>query len=681
MAVLPRCIKILTNLFKSVPDDIYSDDQNHIIIYSSLQRIYNTVSKIAKSSQTNERNFIFGNKINDFIGKEYDQSYISIIDRLSQLFSCTRELKFNDDIDNEISGKVCSFFIENFLKLEDKFDCKNYSESLIKNQESETSFNNLMAELKDRNDYLVILCYLFCQILFAHFYRKAYNEELTIQYPDRLLFNQELDRYQFSLPYEDQVTCSYFVYRYIYLPEERERQYTDRNKYDCGYHSSQQIKCSFRELNKIIDSSSNADGVTKLNTSYDNFVKKLLDLNVIKNCDNKSKNYGLLKLYMLFKKIKNRRDVVRSIKSNDKYGFDFFKMLNSIDIENFVFDDLPYKTANGKHCIIVQSEIKKEIELSDLARITSYYTYSMSCLFETLNSIGRTIDSLNEISIRKSKQEMLNNFSSELNQDVTTYVKDNKEEMDKAIFSEDVMQNLLSLIYFQAIEASLKMMIRVFQYVRNNIEVMVPNSTRGIFADKNKYAFLVSYANIYMNYDKISKVIGQFWPEFFPKENVRKKFGEYFEIIKKIHDEIKTQSYSHDECTFRFMVSSILVRTMAENGVFEPIPQQCYYHSGQRVKSISLYDLLKSNHYSTFKITMISTIFETVNSGLSGVLDKALYSLYYQQYYYNRILNDFIRIQKDKPKEGLERLYIVTENLFKAANSWGTKAINRYINY
>lgn len=128
-----------------------------------------------------------------------------------------------------------------------------------------------------------------------------------------------------------------------YCGEERERQYTDRNKYDCGYHSSQQIKCSFRELNKIIDSSSNADGVTKLNTSYDNFVKKLLDLNVIKNCDNKSKNYGLLKLYMLFKKIKNRRDVVRSIKSNDKYGFDFFKMLNSIDIENFVFDDLPYR--------------------------------------------------------------------------------------------------------------------------------------------------------------------------------------------------------------------------------------------------------------------------------------------------------------------------------------------------
>lgn len=680
MAVLPRCIKILTNLFKSVPDDIYSDDQNHIIIYSSLQRIYNTVSKIAKSSQTNERNFIFGNKINDFIGKEYDQSYKSIIDRLSQLFSCTRELKFNDDIDNEISGKVCSFFIENFLKLEDKFDCKNYSESLIKNQESETSFNNLMAELKDRNDYLVILCYLFCQILFAHFYRKAYNEELTIQYPDRLLFNQELDRYQFSLPYEDQVTCSYFVYRYIYLPEERERQYTDRNKYDCGYHSSQPIKCSFRELNNIIDSISNADGVTKLNTSYDNFVNKLRDLNVIRNCDNKSKNYGLLKLYMLFKKIKNRRDVVRSVKSNDKYGFDIFKMLKLIDIENFVFDDLPYKTTNGKHCIIVQSEIKKEIELSDLARITSCYTYSMSCLVETLNSIEETIDLLNEISIRKSKQEMLNNFSSELNQDVTTYVKDNKEEMDKAIFSEDVMQNLLSLIYFQAIEASLKMMISVFQYVRNNIEVKVPNSTRGVFADKNEYAFSVSYANIYMNYDKISEVIGQFWPDFFPKENVRKKFGEYFEIIKKIHDEIKTQSYSHDECTFRFMVSSILVCSMAENGVFEPIPQQCYYHSGQRVKSISLYDLLKSNRYSTFKIAMISTLFEAVNCVLSGVFDKELYSLYYQQYYYNRILNDFIRIQKDKPKEGLERLYIVTENLFKAANSWGTKAINRYIN-
>lgn len=681
MAVLPRCIKILTNLFKSVPDNIYSVDQMFTVISSSLQRIYNTITKIAKSPQANERNFIFGNKIKDFIGKDYDQSEKSIIDRVSKLFSYTRELKFSDEIDNEISGKVCSFFIKYFLEIEDKYDCKNESESLIKNHKCQTIFDELMVGLKDRNDYLVILCYLFCQILFAHFYRKAYNEELTIQYPDRLLFNQELDRYQFSLPYEDQVTCSYFVYRYIYLPEERERQYTDRNKYDCGYHSSQPIKCSFRELNNIIDSSSNADGVTKLNTSYDNFVKKLRDLNVIKNCDNKSKNYGLLKLYMLFKKIKNRRDVVRSIKSNDKYGFDFFKMLNLIDIENFVFDDLPYKTTNGKHCIIVQSEIKKEIELSELARITSCYTYSMSCLIETLNLIGVIIDSLNKISIRKQTLvEMLNIFTSELNQDVTTYVKDNKEEMDKAIFSEDVMQNLLSLIYFQAIEASLKMMISVFQYVRNNIEVMVPNSTRGIFADKNKYAFSVSYANIYMNYDKISEVIGQFWPEFFPKENVRKKFGEYFEIIKKIHDEIKTQSYSHDECTFRFMVSSILVCSMAENGVFEPIPQQCYYHSGQRVKSISLYDLLKSNRYSTFKIAMISTLFEAVNCVLSGVFDKELYSLYYQQYYYNRILNDFIRIQKDKPKEGLERLYIVTENLFKAANSWGTKAINRYIN-
>lgn len=676
MAVLPRCIKILTNLFKSVPDNIYSVDQMFTVISSSLQRIYNTITKIAKSSQTNERNFIFGNKIKDFIGEDYDQSEKSIIDRVSKLFSYTRELKFSDEIDNEISGKVCSFFVKEFLGKKDKSDCKNDSESLIKNHKCETIFDGLMVGLKDRNDYSVILCYLFCQILFAHFYRKAYNEELTIQYPDRLLFNEKLDQYQFSLPYEDQVTCSYFVYRYIYLPEERERQYTDRNKYDCGYHSSQPIKCSFKELNNIIDSISNADGVTKLNTSYDNFVNKLRDLNVIKNCDNKSKNYGLLKLYMLFKKIKNRRDVVRSVRSNDKYGFDFFKMLNLIDIENFVFDDLPYKTTNGKHCIIVQSEIKKEIELSDLARITSYYTYSMSCLVETLNSIEETIDLLNEISIRNSKQtlvEMLNNFTSELNQDVTTYVKDNKEKMDKAIFSEDVMQNLLSLIYFQAIEASLKMMISVFQYVRNNIEVKVPNSTRGIFADKNEYAFSVSYANIYMNYDKISEVIGQFWPDFFPKENVRKKFGEYFEIIKKIHDEIKTQSYSHDECTFRFMVSSILVCSMAENGAFEQIPQQCYYHSGQRVKSISLYDLLKSNRYSTFKIAMISTLFEAVNCVLSGVFDKELYSLYYQQCYYNRILNDFIRIQKDKPKEGLERLYIVTDNLFETANCWTLK--------
>lgn len=672
MAVLPRCIKILTNLFKSVPDDIYSDDQMFTIISSSLQRIHNTITKIAKSPQANERNFIFGNKIKDFIGKDYDQSEKSIIDRVSKLFSYTRELKFSDEIDNEISGKVCSFFIKCFLEIEDKYDCKNESESLIKNHKCQTIFDELMAGLKDRNDYSVILCYLFCQILFAHFYRKAYNEELTIQYPDRLLFNQELDRYQFSLPYEDQVTCSYFVYRYIYLPEERERQYTDRNKYDCGYHSSQPIKCSFRELNNIIDSSSNADGVTKLNTSYDNFVKKLRDLNVIKNCDNKSKNYGLLKLYMLFKKIKNRRDVVRSIKSNDKYGFDFFKMLNLIDIENFVFDDLPYKTTNGKHCIIVQSEIKKDIELCDLARMTGCYSDSMLYLREALNILEKIINTLYEISIYNSKPtlcDMALFFRKSLFSALTVKYKKNKEKMDDAIFSDDVMQNFLSLIYFQAIEASLKMMVSIFQYARNNIEVIFPNITRGIFADINKFVELVLnenqvlYAEISNKYNKISEVIGHFWPEYFPKEDERNKFGEYFKIIKKIHDEIKTPSYSHDECTFRFMISAILVCLMAENGVFKPIPQQYYYHSGQRVKSNSLYDLLKSNYYSTFKIAMISTLFESVNCVLSCELDKKLYCLFFQQIYYNYILNDFIHIQKDKPKEGLGRLYNVTKEL------------------
>ena len=684
MAVLPRCIKILTNLFKSVPDDIYSDDQMFTIISSSLQRIHNTITKIAKSPQANERNFIFGNKIKDFIGKDYDQSEKSIIDRVSKLFSYTRELKFSDEIDNEISGKVCSFFIKYFLEIEDKYDCKNESESLIKNHKCQTIFDELMAGLKDRNDYSVILCYLFCQILFAHFYRKTYNEELTIQYPDRLLFNEKLDQYQFSLPYEDQVTCSYFVYRYIYLPKERERQYTDRNKYDCGYHSSQPIKCSFKELNNIIDSMSNSDEVTRLNTSYDNFVNKLRDLNVIRNCDNKSKNYGLLKLYMLFKKIKNRRDVVRSVRSNDKYGFDIFKMLNTIDIENFVFDDLPYKTTNGKHCIIVQSEIKKDIELCDLARITSCYTDSMSCLYETLDSLEEIIDLLCEISKTKSNKtliDIINDFTSELNRDVTSCFDDNKEKMNHAICSEDVMQNLLSLIYLQAIEACLKMMISVFQYVINNCQVIVPNSTRGIFADRKVYAFPVSFVEISDSYNKISEVIGHFWSGLIPKEEgVERKFGEYFKIIKKIHDEINTPSYNHNECTFRFLISAILVCLMAENDAFEPIPQQRYYHSGQKVKSISMYDLLKSKHYDIFRITMFSTLFEFVNSGLSGEFDKKLYIFYFELCYYNCILNDFIHIQKDKPKDGLVRLYNLIKDLFEPTNYWGTKTINRYIN-
>ncbi len=677
MAVLPRCIKILTNLFKSVPDNIYSVDQMFTVISSSLQRIYNTITKIAKSPQANERNFIFGNKIKDFIGKDYDQSEKSIIDRVSKLFSYTRELKFSDEIDNEISGKVCSFFIKYFLEIEDKYDCKNESESLIKNHKCQTIFDELMVGLKDRNDYSVILCYLFCQILFAHFYRKAYNEELTIQYPDRLLFNEKLDQYQFSLPYEDQVTCSYFVYRYIYLPEERERQYTDRNKYDCGYHSSKPIKCSFKELNNIIDSSSNADGVTKLNTSYDNFVNKLRDLNVIKNCDNKSKNYGLLKLYMLFKKIKNRRDVVRSVRSNDKYGFDFFKMLNSIDIENFVFDDLPYKTTNGKHCIMIQSEVKKDIEFCDLVHTTRCYIDSMSHLREALKVIEKIFNMLYVISINQRKKtldKMASYFREALDIVFSSYFYDNKEKMDNDIFSEDVMQNFLSLIYIQAIEASLNMMISIFQYVINNSEIIVPNSTRGILADRKVYAFPVSYAEISDSYNKISEVIGNFWSGLISKEEgVERKFGKYFKIIKKIHDEIKTPSYSHDECTFRFMISAILVCLMAENGVFKPIPQKSYYHSGQRVKSISLYDLLKSNQYSTFKIAMFSTLFEFVNSGLSGEFDKKLYIFYFELCYYNCILNNFIPIQKDKPKEGLVRLYNITKELLEFINCWRSK--------
>ena len=682
MAVLPRCIIILTNLFKSVPDDIYSDDQNHIIIYSSLQRIYNTVSKIAKASQTNERNFIFGNKINDFIGKEYDQSYQSIIERLSQLFSCTRELKFNDDIDNEISGKVCSFFIENFLKLEDKFDCKNYSESLIKNHESETSFNNLMAELKDRNDYLVILCYLFCQILFAHFYRKAYNEELTIQYPDRLLFNQELDRYQFSLPYEDQVTCSYFVYRYIYLPEERERQYADRNKYDCGYHSSQPIKCSFRELNNIIDSSSHADGVTKLNTSYDNFVKKLLDLNVIKNCDNKSKNYGLLKLYMLFKKIKNRRDVVRSIKSNDKYGFDFFKMLNLIDIENFVFDDLPYKTTNGKHCIIVQSEIKKDIEFCDLVYITSRYTMSMTTLFNTLNSFDKIFERFFKNPLKENEDELrknINEFRVPFRSMIDYYRRDNMVKIRKAIFSEDVIQHFLSLIYIQSIEAGLKTMISIYHYVIKNNEIISPQNNYGIFADDQTCGLPVSLFNISQFYDEICEVMKYYWPDLLPTEEEReKKFGEYFKIIKDFCSEVKTPSYSHEKCTARFLIATILVCLKADKGYFEPIPEQSFYHSGQRAKSISLYDLLKSNHYSTFKIAMISILFEAVNKGLSGNFDAMVHSCAYGKYYYEYILNHFIQIQKENPKEGLVRLYDVTNDLLGFADFWYSQTADQF---
>lgn len=380
MAVLPRCIKILINLFKSIPDDVYDEDQIQTGISSSLYQINFAISKTARLPRINERNFIFGNNIEYYINENNKQSEQAQTERLWNLFNNTRELQFIDKIDNEISKKVCSYFITYFSLKEGIKKYTDYSD--ITHQFTEKSFGHIIPEFKDRKDYPVILCYLFCQILFAHSYRKVYNEELSIKYPSRLLFNNELDKYQFSLPYEDQVTCSYFVYRYIYLPEERERQYTERNKYDCGFHSSEPKKYSFAEVNKTLANITNQENVSKKTTSFSRFAQKMNNLNIIKECKNKSKNYGLLKLYMLFKKIKNRRDVVRSKKSGDNYGFDILKMLKNIELENYTFDKLPYHTANGYHCTILVSEIKKDIELCDLVTLTSYYVMSNSYLYQ-----------------------------------------------------------------------------------------------------------------------------------------------------------------------------------------------------------------------------------------------------------------------------------------------------------
>ena len=82
------------------------------------------------------------------------------------------------------------------------------------------------------------------------------------------------------------------------------------------------------------------------------------------------------------------------------------------------------------------------------------------------------------------------------------------------------------------------------------------------------------------------------------------------------------------------------------------------------------YDLLKSNYYSTFKIAMISTLFEAVNKGLSGNFDAMVHSADYGKYYYEYILNHFIQIQKENPKDGLVRLYDVTNDLLGFADFW-----------
>ena len=528
MAVLPRCIDILTNLFIDIPDDIYSIDEMRKNVVSSLYSIFNLFSRIA-SDPANENYFFFRSDVDVFANSDKSLKNETISNMCNSLFDLTEKLSFEDSIDNDISKITCAYLrtILNGTPIDDSIL------TLLENN----PYKEKVLKLANRLDGQAVMLYLFCQILFAHFYQIKYNEDFYIRFPTRLLFNNELDKYQFSLPYEDQVTCSYFVFRYIYLPEERERQYNnERNKYDCGFKPSKPMKYKQVEVQNIIDERKRSKSLGKKTTSYANFAEKMVNMNLINTKENKSKHYSLLKFYLLINTIKCRRDVVRSKKSDEKYGFDIIKMLESIDIENFVFDGLPYETTNGFHSTILLSEIKKDVEFKDLVMLTCCYIKTMEYLNAASDTIHNTVDRI-MASTSVPWEKRISTY-----QQVIKKICENKSSALKVPFEQatvldDVMLQALSLVFIQAIESCLFATNMALQYILDNMEVIAPDKNVGLFSDPRCIGWQEFY-KIESTYEDLCKVIGLFWPELLPPpEEIEKKFHDYYKIIKRLISE------------------------------------------------------------------------------------------------------------------------------------------------
>lgn len=655
MAVLPRCIEILTNLFVDIPDDIYSIDDMRKNVVSSLYSIFNLFSRIA-SDPANENYFIFRSDVDVFVNSDKSLKSETISNMCNSLFDLTEKLSFEDNIDNDISKITCAYLrtILNDTPIDDSIL------TLLENN----PYKEKIHKLANRLDRQAVMLYLFCQILFAHFYRKKYNEDLSIRFPTRLLFNSELDKYQFSLPYEDQVTGSYFVFRYIYLPEERERQYSDeRNKYDCGFKPSKPMKYKYVEVKEIINDRTQPKRTGEKTTTYDNFADRMVNLNLIKSKKNKSKHYSLLKFYLLINTIKCRRDVVRSKKSDEKYGFNIIKMLESIDIENFVFDGLPYETANGYHSTILLSEIKKDVEFKDLVILTCYYIKTMKYLNAASDTIHNAVEKYFD-SKPYTREKLISTFQEEIKIICDKKFSQLKITFDQAPVSDDVMLQALSLVYIQAIESCLLATNTALQYILDNMEVIAPEKNVGIFSDSHCNGGILFY-EMESSYYSLCELIGNIFPELLPPEEEReKKFQNYYKIIKRFISESKTPSYNQGQCSSRFLISMILVCLLADQGKFAPIPQPSYYHSGKTTKQSTLYDLLSMQKYSILKHLLISNIFEAQNECLSGKIDNWKSNVRLLFLFNREIKDNFIPVLKSNPLIGLKLLYSNSEFLY-----------------
>lgn len=639
MAITLHFIKILKRLFQDIPDDIYDEDENSTNITSSLNSINNAIIKIANGCKDNGGQFIFGeDAIDDFAEQKDIQSNQATGDRLYLLISNTWDLTFLDEIDNNISGAVYSYLIE-FVRYatDDEFEF---------DPPSTDQFEHLFGDFAKRDDFPVIATCFFCQILFAHFYRRKYNREISETDRNQLLTNEELDKYQFSLPYEDQVTCSYFVYRYIYLPEEREKLYTEKNKYDCGYRSSKHKIYKFAEVNRRIDELNHSEYPTDKSTAFDTFKKKLDDLNLIQKQGKLSKNQYLLKLFLLTNKIKSRRDVVRTAKNDERYGFDVLKMFKSVHIENFKFDGLPYVTKNGFHSTILISEIKKDLDYVDVVSLTAYYIKAMRYLGKTLEFFYDTF--------YDSSKKYLGHLSKKYSDCILAISVEDKMVLS-VTSSENVLKQALSLIYIQAIESCITTMIDVLSYFQRNKFVFVPEDKCGELR-YSQYNVIIGTDFSYEDYQVICGIIQELWPELFPQEETRKKkFEKIFKIIGGLLRAIKDDSYNRGECTLRFVVSMVLVCLLADEEMLPSLPEQKFYHLGQQKKTDTLKALLYSEQYSIFKIVFCTIAFEGVNAFLSGRFEYSGY-LETSECYYNTILKKIIPKMKGNPAEGLRNM-------------------------
>lgn len=743
MELIKKFIGILTNLFEKVPEDTYLEEEIATIVFSSINTFYNAVLKYTNENDKDSGNPSFQNNENFSTEQE-----CKVEEKLDYLFQLSDEK--NTDMDIHISLESLCEYLNNFLK------------SLTESKQIYTCpkgiIDNAFSGLTNRKDFPVIVLYAFYQMVFNVLFLELRGE--------RLLFNDELQKYQFSLPYEDQVTFSYFVFRYMFTPEDRERLYNNNfsHKYDCG--NNLQGKFNFRDIfillsttaeenaqntreeetkkyinltelknalntilykikekddidaknlkkvNKILnllynncknhcDNSKNdcididyiinyvedslysdskmqnssdneSESITiekkvhnkvlhyfdkiegDKSSSFGNFIKELKELNILSNAKHPSSDHSVLKLFYLTYLFKEGRFVNKNVTDNK---FSIFKMLEKNDVENFTYDDLPNDTTNGFYSTILFSEIKKDIGFEDVVRLTSYYVKSMSLLANIMETIKTDFrkGSLKIFSKRSAHYSIfMSNF-------LNTY-KSIKIESTYNTISNNVIVPFLALLYLNSIEACLESTKQVNSYLADN-EIAILSLGNYGFLEKLKHMPPVYFSEI--NSTKLMKnvcdTIEKIDKELLPSTNNRNSvMSKIFKNILDIENGAKSHSFNQGNCTFGFFISMVIVSLLTTKKRFSLLPEQKYYRSRTQPKIKTLCHLISDVRNSIFKNSIITCLFEEVNSWLSGkTFDFKHFGIIYE---YFDIFYKIIQILKNNPEEGLERLVKISND-------------------